>query len=220
MGAKYIMQEMVDLHNEGQTLTYPRLQAGKPCGTDELARFAAKHTTFSPAEVKGIIGILADGMAWMMAQGRTVRLDGIGTFSPSLGLREGKEREQSGDGGTRRNASSLCVRGINYRADRQLVIGTDRECQLERQPDATMGRRHHSPYTPDERLALARQFLEGHATMSVGQYAHLTGLSRTQAGRELRRWHADVGTTGIDITGLGSHRLYVLRRAEAGGGNP
>ena len=37
MVAKYIMQEVKDLNNEGDTLLYPRMVIRDSCGTDELA---------------------------------------------------------------------------------------------------------------------------------------------------------------------------------------
>ena len=218
MGAKYIMQEMNDLHREGETLLYPRLVAGEPCGTDELVSMAFKYTTYGEGEVKGMLSQLADYMAWVMAQGRSVKLEGIGTFSPSLGLRRGKEREAADGTGTRRNAASIEVRRVHFRPDKQLVREVDRQCSLER--DSHGGRRHVSPYTPEQRLDLARRYLQSHATMSVAQYAALTGLSRTVAGRELRRWYRDTPGSGIGAMGFGSHRLYVARPDEAGDGNP
>ena len=90
MVAKYIMQEVKDLNNEGDTLLYPRMVIRDSCGTDELAEYISAHTSFSPAEVKGVIELLGHGIARTMAQGRSVRIDGIGLFTPSLAIKEGK----------------------------------------------------------------------------------------------------------------------------------
>ncbi len=208
MSAEYTMQEMKDLHREGKTLLYPRMVIKGCYDTDELVRLVSKHTTFNHGEVKGVIDLLASGMARMMAQGYSVRLDGIGLFSPALALRQGKEREEADGSGTRRNASSIKVGGINFRPDKALVSETNLNCRLSRaRKDSSL---HVSEYTPEERLALARKYLEGNPTLDVGTYARLTGLGRTTAGKELRRWVETPGS-GIGAIGRKSHRLYVLR---------
>ena len=121
MCAKYVMQEAVDLNNEGKTLRYPRMVMEQCCETDELARWVASGTTYGEGEVRGILSEVARWMALTMAQGRSVRLEGLGLFTPALGLRRGKEREEA-DGSTgRRNASSIRVSRIHFRADRELV---------------------------------------------------------------------------------------------------
>ena len=93
MAAKYTMQEMKNLRKEGETLLYPKMVMQDCCGTDELARMIAGETTFSTGEIRGIIGQLAQRMAREMAGGHAVKLEGIGTFTPSLTLKKGKERE-------------------------------------------------------------------------------------------------------------------------------
>ena len=62
MVAKYIMQEVKDLNNEGDTLLYPRMVIRDSCGTDELAEYISAHTSFSPAEVKNPTGAARNAM--------------------------------------------------------------------------------------------------------------------------------------------------------------
>lgn len=212
MVAKYIMQEVKDLNNEGDTLLYPRMVIRDSYGTDELAEYISAHTSFSPAEVKGVIELLGHGIARTMAQGRSVRIDGIGLFTPSLAIKEGKEREEPDGSGTKRNAASIRVGDVRFRADRQLVRETDLACNLERESGGKSAL-CRSRYTPQERLALAKRYLEEHPVLTVGTYASLTGLSRTTAGKELRRWYETEGS-GIGISGMGTHRVYVLRGGE------
>ena len=72
--------------------------------------------------------------------------------------------------------------------------------------------REWEPYasTPEERLGLAREFLETHSYLTVSDYAALTGLLRNAAAKELRRWAEDE-TSGIGRSGRGTHRVYVRR---------
>ena len=48
-------------------------------------------------------------MSHQMAEGRSVKLDDIGTFTPALMLRTGKEREEAGEKAKHRNAQSLSL---------------------------------------------------------------------------------------------------------------
>ena len=130
--AKYTMQEMNDLNNEGKTLLYPRLINSGSRGTDELASYIAECTSFSTADVKGVLDQLARGIALALARGESVKLDGIGLFTATLGLREGKAREEPDGSGSRRNASSIEINNVAFRADKKLVRMTNEHCRLER----------------------------------------------------------------------------------------
>lgn len=210
--AKYIMQEMADLNNEGKTLLYPRMMMTRCCETDELVEWAAKGTTFNTGEVKGAITLLAEGLARMMAQGRSVRIEGIGLFTPSLSLKKGKEREEADGSGTHRNANSIEVGSVNFRPDKELMLELNGQCELERQPGRF--RCKVSKYTPEQRLALAQTYLNTHSILRIEEYASMTGLNRCTAGKELRKWGATAGS-GIMPEGRGAHRIYV-RREETG----
>ncbi len=66
-----------------------------------------------------------------MAEGKSVKLDGIGTFSPSLALCKDKEREKTGEGETHRNARSIVVGSVNFRVDRKMVRRINGRCLLK-----------------------------------------------------------------------------------------
>ena len=60
---------------------YPKsVQVDEPFTTDELADRLADISTVSRADVYAVLGNLPGVMADMMAQGRSVRLEGLGTF--------------------------------------------------------------------------------------------------------------------------------------------
>ena len=132
MAATYTMQEMKDLHNENETILYPRMIIKGQCSTEELIEDIAHHTTYNTGELRGMIMALKDAMAREMSRGYSVKLDEIGTFTPSLGITEGKEAEQP-TGETRRNARSIKIRNINFRADKELIRKTEGHCTLERE---------------------------------------------------------------------------------------
>lgn len=208
MSAKYVMQEMEDLNGTGRTLLYPRMVVDRCTDTDELARRMAFNTTFSEAEIAGMLHALAREMAEALARGESVKIKGVGTFTASLALKRGKEREEAGGDATRRNARSVEVGGVNYRADKTLVHRTNLLCDLERDP--RQPRIARSPHSPEERLRLALAFLDTHPNLHVSDYARLTGLGRTTASIELRRLASDPAS-GLAPSGFGTHRVYVRR---------
>ena len=106
MSATYTMQEMKDLHNEEETLLYPRMIIKGQCSTEDLVNDIAKQSSYSAGEIKGMLVALHEAMTREMARGYSVKLDQIGTFTPSLGLAKGKEAELP-EGDTRRNARSI-----------------------------------------------------------------------------------------------------------------
>ena len=60
---------------------YPfAVQVDEPFSTEELADELAEISTVSRADVYAVLGNLPGVMAKMMAQGRAVRMDGLGTF--------------------------------------------------------------------------------------------------------------------------------------------
>ena len=60
---------------------YPRsVLVGSPIGTEQVAKRLAAESTVAPADVMAVLQALSGVMGDYMAQGRSVKLDGIGTF--------------------------------------------------------------------------------------------------------------------------------------------
>ena len=53
---------------------------GKPADTQEVGESIARQCTVSPADVHAVLRALPDVMAFIMASGRSVHLDGLGSF--------------------------------------------------------------------------------------------------------------------------------------------
>ena len=197
MAAEYIMQEMKDLNNEGQTLLYPRIVLKGQIGTEEMLESMTHGTTFNAAEA-----------GEMMANGYSVRIEGIGIFAPTIGLKKGKEREQADGSGTRRNASSLRFTGASFRPDTELVQQMQLTGQLRRSEQD--GSLRKPKYDAEERLVKLKEYLTKKKRISIGEYAYMMGMSHSTAGRELRRWAGDEAS-GIESRGARAWLRYVLR---------
>lgn len=151
--ALYIMEEMPDIHKTGERILYPRFAMIEQADFMSLVQKITDVSGFKPGEIEGILKQTALEMAKLMANGCSVKLDGIGTFTPALTLREGKEREEAGKTGKHRNAQSIVVGNVNFRVDRDLTRKINERCFLERAN--WKSRRSSQKYTPEQRLKKA-----------------------------------------------------------------
>ena len=200
---------MPDLHGKGSKQVCYRLKSNGTVGLEELARECARGTTFAEGEVKGVVMTLVEGMVRNMERGFSVHIDGLGTLTPKIGLREEAESEVLDGEAPKRNARSLHVTGVSFRPDKRLVRQLDSRCKLEK---GAVSRIRRSRYTEAQRLEKAREFLRKHTVMRLGDYYRMVGLSRTTASLELRKWASSPGT-GITSEGSSSAKVYVLRKS-------
>lgn len=71
--------------NEKMNVYYPlAVTVGKPVETKEVAEKLAQISTVSKSDVAAVLGDLAGVLADYMKQGKSVRLDGLGTFRYTL----------------------------------------------------------------------------------------------------------------------------------------
>ena len=206
--AKYIKQEMPDLRQTGEQKVYYRLKTERNIDSKEF--ILSLHSTFSgmsEADITRVIIATAGHLGKLLGQGYSVTLDGIGTFKATIGLEEEKEPDTLDGTEPKRNAQSLQLKGVNFRADKQLIKTASSNCKLKREGTARI---HRSPYSKEERLALALKHLEEHGAMKVSDYVNLTGLSQTAARMELKEFRQDPDS-GIDFIGRGSAKVYVKK---------
>ena len=206
--ASYEMQESNLPDKEGKRILFPRMRLQGQADLDDMIQNICHASSFTPGDVKGMVRALAEEIAREMANGKSVKVDGIGIFSAALGLKKGIERETGEDGATRRNAMSIHVKDIHFKADKSLLWQTDSRCSLER--SAQKFRKSSVKYTPEERLQIALKHLETHAFLTVADYCRLTGLLRNTAAQELKRWAADPAS-GIGSQGGKSQKVYVRK---------
>ena len=207
--AKYIKQEMPDIAGKGENAVYYRMQTERNIGAAEfIEEVAGIGTGLSEGAVTHVLGQLTHTLARLLADGHTVTVGGLGTFRATVGVMEGKEQDSFDTDEPKRNAQSIEVKGVNYRADKALVKDIRVQCRLERGKESRL---HRSPYSREERLARAQDFIEEHTVMRVMDYVELTGLSRTTASLELRELCQDP-TSGIRSMGQKAGKVYIKRQ--------
>ena len=143
--------------------------------------------------------------AELLGEGCSVSLDEWGTFKATIGLEPDKEMDTIDGDEPKHNARSLCLNGVTFQADKKLVWNARSHCKLER---AGVSRVRRSPYSKEERLQKALDYLEEHKVLKVARYMELTGQGPTASACELRAFSRD-SSSGIVAIGRGSSVVYV-----------
>ena len=207
MYAKYIKKEVPDLNGTGQTQAYYKMQL-TPKTYEQFVKQCAREGHTDESIILGVLSLVSEKLALNMAEGFSVKIDGIGTFNAKLGTRDDVLQDAFEEGERSHNAKSIMVTGVSYRADNDLIRNTSRKCVLER---GGVSRIRKSKFTLEERIQKAREFLEKNLFMRVPDYQQLTGLSRTAASMELRQLALNPDS-GITSKGEKSQKYYVLRK--------
>ena len=204
--ARYYKKEIADLNGTGKTQACYKLQTWRKFSHEEFVKKCTyPGSGVSRAMMDAVLTTISDELPRLLGMGYTVSIDGLGTFSTQLGLREDKEQDTFEDGEKKRNAQSVAVKGIGFRPSKELILKTDRECDLERGSDCRL---RISKYSLEERLSLAKKYVESAPFMRVRDYAEMTGLSQYKASIELRE-QSRRPDAGFKAQGRGSHMVYV-----------
>ena len=208
MQAKYIKKEIADLNGMGSTQAYYQMKT-HPMSHEEFVDMCEREGHMAEGIVNHVLELVSSKLALAMAEGKSVKINGIGIFHAKIGVKEDVLQDAFELGEPTHNAKSIQVTGVAYRADEDLIIRTQSKCQLVR---GGVSRLMKSKYSYNERIELARQFLEKHPFMRVADYANLTGLSKTTASKELLKIVKDPAS-GITSTGKRSQKFYILRQS-------
>lgn len=204
--AKYIKQEVPDMQKTGKQKAFYRLKVERNVDYMEFIRILCSyHSGISRGEALRVLISASDVLAELLGKGYSVSLDDWGTFKATIGLEEGKEMDSIDGSESKRNARSLHLNSVNFRADKKLIRNASRHCKLER---ASIVRVRHSPYSKEERLQKALDYLEENKVLKVRSYMELTGQAHTTAACELRAFSRDP-SSGIVSVGRGSAVVYV-----------
>lgn len=208
--ANYVMQECNLQQEDGRKCLYPRLIGLRSMENDQLIEHISSTAGFSKGVVAGVLTALPQAMRLWMSTGYSVKIDGLGRFTPTLELRPGAEREESEQTGSHRNASSIRVGSISYRPDPAFVNDVNLNTRLERSATVKTIRSGQSRLTEDGRKAALMDFLAQHPYASLSDYMRLTGLKHSTAWRELRRWVSEPESP-LTTVGKYSHKVYALK---------
>ena len=209
--ARYIKQELPDLHKTGEKKAYYRMKTERKIDFNQFVDLVSSHNSgISKGEAFSVLMHATDTLAELLAQGYSVVIDELGTFKATVGLVKDKEMDSFEEGTPKLNARSLRVDGVSFKADKRLIVNVDKRCELKRAGVSLLCR---STFTKEERLLKALEYLNAHGAMKVKDYMELTSLSHTVAAKELREFEHDA-SSGITSIGRLAGKVYVRRLEE------
>ena len=206
--AKYKLQELNDLRDEGKRRVYPKMVTNRTLSRKEFVKMMQNyHRGISESTTEAVLTDVVDMLADMLSMGYNVNLEGFG----SLAFEDEKPREilNPDDKMTYRKVG---VKDINFKASPEFVKDVKRETDrdLERDMGGVKVIRKQL-YSKEERIARALEVIEKNGVLTLGDYASINNLSRTAASMELKELTCDKSSP-IDSLGRGSHKVWVKRK--------
>ena len=210
--AKYKLQELTDMRNEGKRRVYPKMVTNRTLSRKEFVKkMQGYHRGISESTTEAVLMDVADMLVNVLSMGYNVNLEGIGTFSLSLGFEDDKPTEMQGEE-DKMAYRKVGVKDINFKASPELLKSVKQETDrdLERDMGGVKVIRKQL-YSREERIARALEMIEANGFITLSDYAYINNLSRTAASLELKEITAD-RTSPIDSMGSGSHKVWVKRK--------
>jgi nucleoid DNA-binding protein len=212
--ANYVLQELPEEMTDGRKVLFPRMQTYTLHDFDTVLKHMHTYAgSFSEGMMRAVIDALIETMKSWMPMGHSIKIDGLGVFSLSLGFDTSTPSEQTmTDDSTEKEAKTkyrhICIKGINFKPDAELLKEMNREATFERN-DAEVKTPQKSLLSREERIAKAKAIIEARGYLTLTDYTIACGLSRSSASRDLRSLVADP-TSGITTRGSHSHKVWVL----------
>lgn len=208
--AKYKLQEMPDMNESGKRKVYPKMVINRTLNLEDLTeKMKSHHRAFSPSTIEAVVMDLEDMMVEVLSMGYNVKLDGIGTFSLSLGFEDEKPTEMQEEG-DKMLYRKVGVKNVNFKVDPEMLLQLRKETDLEREMSGVKVIKKNL-FSKEERIARALQVIERDGYITLTDYAHINNLSRTAASAELKEITSDANSP-IDWRGNGSHKVWIKKR--------
>lgn len=205
--ANYKLQEMNDLRNTGRRTIYPKVVTNRTMDTNDIVeKMKGYNLGIAPSTTKAVLENISDILVTMLSMGYNVKLDGIGTFSLSIGFEDDKPKELEGDA-DKMSYRKVGVKGMNFKMAPNLLKRLKSETDLERcESEVTQIVKSH--YTEEERIYRALDVIKCHGFIELQTYANINELKRTAASEDLRRITARENSPLMSV-GNGTHKVWI-----------
>ena len=201
----YILKELNKELTDGKKVVFPKMQTYSQHDFETVLKHMQTYAgNFSEGTMRAVIDALVETMKSWMPMGHSMKIDGLGTFSLSLGF-----KDQEADDEPKTKYHHICIKGINFKPDAKLIAALNKQADFERsETDVVVPRK--CSYTTSERIAKALAVIDGNGFMTLSDYAKATGQCRSAASSDLKRLVASPDSP-IATRGSGSHKVWVRR---------
>ena len=181
--------------NEDKPLMFPRITDSKIVNEQQLAELMASHGTLSRGNAKAALGDLAEVMADLLREGKTVNIPMFGSFKLSIGT-DSEIRPDSD-----RRMQSIVVRGVNFQPDQEFMDAIGKPT-FQWKPTTGVA---IAP-TADQLIPQLLIFFKTHDSITREEFERIFGLKRTTAYMRLKEL---VKTEVIVAVGNGRETKYM-----------
>ena len=138
----YVLQEMSEEMGDGKKKIYPRMQTYSLHDFDTVVRHMHEYGgSFSEGAIRGVLDTLVTTMKSWMPLGHSIKIDGLGVFSLTLGFDTStpseataakKQKSGNADDEPKTKYRHVCIKGINFKPDPKLLQQMNQEATFER----------------------------------------------------------------------------------------
>lgn len=196
--------------DEAQRLV-PKVVTSSTVSFKQLAEDVCNATSFTEADVVGMMEAVATLAAHYLNNSQHVELAGLGTLSVGIAC----EKDAEGHQPVITSAEEVKPRQLHVS---KVILNAKPEfmCRLQgpfvRAKEGFPSNAKRERMDVEARRTLLLAYLDEHPTVSIRQYGGLTGLSYRQASGELRAFADPDATDSILTTsGKGTHLVFVRR---------
>ena len=214
--ANYVLQELPEELTDGKSIVFPKMQTYSLHDYETVIKNMRVYAgSLSEGIIRCVFDALVSTMESWMPLGHTIKIDGLGVFSLSLGFDTSTPSEKAllDSSGKEENPKTayrhVCIKGVNFKPDPQLLQELNRRASFDRiLSDVKVPRK--SRFSRDERIAKAKAIISQQGFMTLSDYVRATGLCRTSASKDLKQIVSDEDS-GIASRGSHSHKVWVQK---------
>lgn len=177
---KYDIFEIPDPKHPGKKIQHLRIVGANRMSKDAFLKFMHDRTTFTPGTITAVLQGLSEVLAWSLADGYTIGIDGLGSFSLQIQKNDRTEVEDLTD----IHAMSVDVKGVTFQPSKTLMTEISRKAKFMRADHDVK-----SVKWKDGELEQAiRDYLASHKTMTRYDFQHYAQLSASTATRRIKKF--------------------------------
>ena len=215
--ANFVLQELPEEMSEGKKVVFPKMQTYSLHDYDTVIKNMRTYAgSISDGLIRAVFDALVSTMQSWMPLGHSIKIDGLGVFSLSLGFDTSTPSEKAISQGLQKGEAPkakyrhVCINRINFKPDPKLLKEMNKQATFDRVSTEIVAPKR-CKYSQEERLEKAKAIIGKYGYMTLTDYALATDQSRSAASNDLKRLVADTDS-GITTRGSHSHKVWIAAK--------
>lgn len=184
--------------HEDKPQMFPRITDSEIVSEQQLAELMASHGSLSRGNAKTALEDLAEVMATLLREGKTINLPQLGSFKLSIGT----DAEIHPD--SNRRMKSIVVKGVNFQPAQEFMDAIGKP-SFQWKPTTGVA---IAP-SADQIVPRLAKYFQTHDSITRAQFERTFGLKRTTAYSRLKELE-EMGV--IQTVGHGRDTIYISRK--------